>query len=126
MPEGESAAGAAGAAANERAALKAKEHLGEVFEVVGARDAQGQFGPQVALQVKGGRHVIFVGAKSGIAKGLKNGKLHPSVATPLRVTATMAYGSKEPFAAWTLAPKLKPVDADAANAAPAAAAASAQ
>lgn len=84
--------------------LKAAAYIGKVVEVIGARDVPGKFGPQVALQVKGG-HVVYVKATSGIAKGLKNGKLHPSMATPLRLTGTTAYGSKEPYATWTLAPK---------------------
>ena len=84
--------------------LKAAEHIGEVFEVVGARDAAGKFGPQVALQVKGG-HVAYVSAKSGIAKGLNSEKLKPSVASPLRITGTYAYGANGKFATWTLAPR---------------------
>jgi hypothetical protein len=92
---------------NEKVTLKPADHLGEVFEVIGGRDAPNKFDlntPQVALQVKGGR-VLYVSGKSGIAKGLRNGKLKPSVATPLRVTAAMSYGTKGPYAAWTLAPR---------------------
>jgi len=61
--------------------LKPAEHIGEVFEVVGARDAAGKFGPQVALQVKGG-HVAYVSAKSGIAKGLNMMTVAECVETP--------------------------------------------
>jgi hypothetical protein len=77
---------------------------GEVYEVVGARSVTGKFGPQMALQAKGGK-TLYVSGKSGIAKGLASGKLRPSMATPLRITASTAYGAKGPFQTWALAPR---------------------
>lgn len=88
----------------ENKTLKPADNAGKVFEVVGARMTSGRFGPQVALQVKGGL-VAYVSAKSGIAKGLHNGKLRPSVASPMRITAAETYGQNGAFMAWTLAPR---------------------
>ncbi len=85
----------------EKATMKPAEMtLGQVYEVVTARNVPGKFGEQVKLSIKGGRQV-YIRATSGIAKGLASGKLK----MPLRITVTTAYGEKGPYPTVTLAPK---------------------
>jgi hypothetical protein len=88
--------------------LHPEDFLGVVLEVVSARDAPNKFDstkPQVRMVAKGQKLPLFVSWTSGIAKGMKSGKLKPSAATPLRVTGTTGYGTKGPYSTWTLAPK---------------------
>ncbi len=93
---------------NEATSLHPKDFLGTVLEVVSARDAPNKFDatkPQVRMVAKGQKLPLFVSGSSGIAKGMKSGKLKPSMATPLRITGTTGYGTKGPYSTWTLAPK---------------------
>jgi len=91
--------------ANERPTLKAIEsRMGLVFDVVSGTEITGTYGPQVKLQVRGGK-VIYVNGKSGIAKGLASGKLTPSMEKPLRLTVVRKFGAKGPYLTWALAPR---------------------
>lgn len=87
-------------ATEDKPTIKAKDVMGQTFDVVGARDTTGKYGPQVLLQVKGG-HVIYLSEKSSIAKGLKSGNLK----VPFKVLSTQGYGAKGPYAMFTLAPR---------------------
>jgi len=89
----------------EKPTLKPTEdRMGRVFEAVSGTEVTGKFGMQVKLQVRGNK-VIYVNAKSGIAKGLANGKLMPSMERPLRLTVVRKFGAKGPYLTWALAPR---------------------
>jgi hypothetical protein len=60
--------------------------------VTGATEAAGRFGPQLRLVLESKR-VVFVPAKSGIAKGLLGGKLK----LPVKVVSAKGISSNGPY-----------------------------
>lgn len=87
-------------APTEKPTLKPKDVLGKTFKVTGARSTVGKYGPQLRLQLEGG-HSTYIKDTSGIAKGLKSGKLK----VPINIKAVEAFGEKGMYVAWDLAPR---------------------
>lgn len=73
---------------------------GTVVTLKGGRTQNGKFGEQVVAQTDDGR-LVSLSMKSGIVKGLMNGKLH----FPLRITPSTVFGAKGPYRTFALAPR---------------------
>jgi hypothetical protein len=90
----------------EKRTIKPADFINQVVEIVGGREVTGKYGMQFALRTADG-HVAYVSTKTGIAKGLLNGKLKASAKTPLRLVGTHALGADGPICVWDLAPRVR-------------------